>query len=66
MLSPLSSETKNLGIIEVTFPEYKDPGRTVRTYVLFHIEDVYDKNGNLFIQERIYRSLFNVFTLYII
>ena len=51
VLSPLSSEAKNFGLIEVLYPDPKDPNKKQKMFAVFHLDDVYDEKGKPYYQE---------------
>lgn len=53
VLSPLSSESAHLGLLQVSIPEYKNPNKMMTMYAIFHIDDVYDEHGKQLIKELI-------------
>ena len=57
VLSPLSSEARNLGLLQVSIPEYKNPNKMMETFAIFHLDDVYDEHGKQLIQEYISSDL---------
>ena len=50
VLTPLSSESTHLGLIQVSIPEYKNPNKIMTMYAIFHIDDVYDEHGKQLIK----------------